>query len=190
MKILCIGDSNTWGYDPRSYYGSRYPADVRWTDQLGDYTVVNCGMNGLSIPQNAAVYKELIRSRKPDLTIVMLGSNDLLEGASAAIVADRMNSFLKGIRNDTSAILLISPPSMRRGEWVQDEKLIHESKSLGELYRILAESLDIKFADADDWHVQLSSDGVHFSEEGHASFARGLKNLLRMYNVSSIPEVR
>ena len=88
MKILCIGDSNTWGYDPRSYYGSRYPADARWTDQLDDYTVVNCGMNGLSIPQNAAVYKELIKSRKPDLTIVMLGSSDLLERASAAIIAD------------------------------------------------------------------------------------------------------
>jgi lysophospholipase L1-like esterase len=79
MIILCIGDSNTLGYDPRSYYGSRYSADVKWTDQLENYTVVNCGMNCLSIPQNAAVYKELIRSRKPDLTIVMLGSNDLLE---------------------------------------------------------------------------------------------------------------
>ncbi len=89
MKILCIGDSNTLGYDPRSYYGSRYPADVRWTDQLGNYTVVNCGMNGLSIPQNTAVYKKLIRSRNPELTIVMLGSNDLLEGASADIIADR-----------------------------------------------------------------------------------------------------
>ena len=29
MKILCIGDSNTYGYDPRSYLGDRYPAEVR-----------------------------------------------------------------------------------------------------------------------------------------------------------------
>ena len=190
MKILCIGDSNTWGYDPRSYYGSRYPADVRWTDQLGNYTVVNCGINGLSIPQNAAVYKELIRNRNPDLTIVMLGSNDLLEGASATIIAERMNFFLKGIRNDTPAILLISPPSMQWGEWVQKKELIQESKNLGVLYRNLAENLGIIYADADDWHVQLSYDGVHFSEEGHASFASGLKNLLHMYNASSISEFR
>lgn len=35
MKILCIGDSNTYGYDPRSFFGDRYPEDVRWTDNLG-----------------------------------------------------------------------------------------------------------------------------------------------------------
>ena len=29
MKIICFGDSNTWGYDPRSYLGERYPKDVR-----------------------------------------------------------------------------------------------------------------------------------------------------------------
>ena len=189
-NVLIYGDSNTWGYDPRSYYGSRYPADVRWTDHLGNYTVVNCGRNGLSIPQNAAVYKELIRSRNPDLTIVMLGSNDLLEGASAAITSDRMSFFLNEIRNATPAILLISPPPMERGEWVQKKELIQESKKLGALYRNLAESLGIIYADADEWQVQLSYDGVHLSEEGHVSFARGLKNLLRMYNVSSISEFR
>ena len=25
-RILCFGDSNTYGYDPRSYFGSQYPA--------------------------------------------------------------------------------------------------------------------------------------------------------------------
>ena len=30
-QIVCIGDSNTWGYDPRGFGGGRYPAAVRWT---------------------------------------------------------------------------------------------------------------------------------------------------------------
>lgn len=184
MKILCLGDSNTWGYDPRSFYGSRYPADVRWTDQLGDSTGINCGMNGLSIPQNALVYRDLIKSKSPDLTIVMLGSNDLLEGASAAVTTERMNSFLMEIKAVTPAILLISPPSMRRGEWVQSEKLISESKKIGTMYRKLAESLEVLFADADEWQVDLSFDGVHFTEEGHASFAEGLKRTLRVFKSS------
>ena len=184
MKILCLGDSNTWGYDPRSFYGSRYTADVRWTDQLGDSTVINCGMNGLSIPQNALVYRDLIKSKSPDLTIVMLGSNDLLEGASAAVTTERMNSFLMEIKAVTPAILLISPPSMLRGEWVQSEKLISESKKLGVLYGKLAESLELLYVDADDWQVDLSFDGVHFSEEGHASFAEGLKRTLRVLKSS------
>ena len=33
-KILCFGDSNTYGYDPRSCLGGRYPDSVRWTALL------------------------------------------------------------------------------------------------------------------------------------------------------------
>lgn len=29
MKVICYGDSNTYGYDPRSYIGGRYPAGAR-----------------------------------------------------------------------------------------------------------------------------------------------------------------
>ena len=53
MKIICFGDSNTWGYDPRSYLGERYPKDVRWTGLLSalpGLEVVNCGVNGRTIP--------------------------------------------------------------------------------------------------------------------------------------------
>ncbi|MBQ5443032.1 MAG: arylesterase, partial [Oscillospiraceae bacterium] len=54
-RILCFGDSNTYGYDPRSYFGSQYPADVRWTGllQTMGWEVANCGQNGLCIPREA-----------------------------------------------------------------------------------------------------------------------------------------
>ena len=29
MKVICFGDSNTFGYDPRSWFGSRYTSDSR-----------------------------------------------------------------------------------------------------------------------------------------------------------------
>ena len=34
MRVLCFGDSNTYGYDPRSYLGGRYDAGSRWMDLL------------------------------------------------------------------------------------------------------------------------------------------------------------
>ena len=34
MDIICFGDSNTYGYDPRGYFGGRYDADCRWVDIL------------------------------------------------------------------------------------------------------------------------------------------------------------
>ena len=46
MKILCFGDSNTYGYDPRSYFGGQYSAKHRWVDLLAqklDCKAVNAG---------------------------------------------------------------------------------------------------------------------------------------------------
>ena len=34
MNVICFGDSNTYGYDPRSYLGGRYDTDSRWVDIL------------------------------------------------------------------------------------------------------------------------------------------------------------
>ena len=38
--------------------------------------------------------------------------------------------------------------------------------------------LGIGFADAGMWNVETAYDGVHFSETGHAAFAKGLLNQL------------
>ena len=46
MKIICFGDSNTYGYDPRSFFGDRYPAESRWVDILArklDCEIMNMG---------------------------------------------------------------------------------------------------------------------------------------------------
>ena len=36
MNVICFGDSNTYGYDPRSYLGGRYDPDSRWVDILAE----------------------------------------------------------------------------------------------------------------------------------------------------------
>lgn len=179
MRLLCIGDSNTYGYDPSSYFGGRYPACVRWTDNLDGWEVVNCGMNGLSIPADGKVWRNLIESKNPNLITIMLGSNDLLEGRSAAAAAERMETFLKTILDNWKSVLLIAPPPMKPGAWVQSESQIRESGRLCQLYRDQADKLGIDFADAGDWNVELSFDGVHFTEAGHEAFAEGLKNHLK-----------
>ena len=47
MRVLCFGDSNTWGYIPGT--GGRYASDVRWTGvlkQLTGFEVIEEGLNG------------------------------------------------------------------------------------------------------------------------------------------------
>lgn len=81
MNVICFGDSNTYGYDPRGYFGGRYDADSRWVDILAAETgwiVHNMGQNGREIPGGAAP----AFPADTDLLIVMLGTNDLLQGKS------------------------------------------------------------------------------------------------------------
>ena len=179
MKVLCIGDSNTFGYDPRSYLGEQYPEGVRWTDRLKNREMINWGINGITIPQNCSVYIDLIKRKDPDLIIVMLGTNDILEGASAEETARRMKGFLDSISVTKSKILLVAPPLLQYGEFVQDDEVIEKSQNLGKLYREVAEKKGCLFADAAEWGVEISFDGVHFTPEGHAAFAWGLEEILK-----------
>ena len=184
-RVICFGDSNTFGYDPRSYLGSQYPADVRWTGLLRDtgWEAVNYGQNGLRVPRESqfpTITNQLHRAAPADAVTVMLGGNDLLNGLSAEETTARMEALLRCMKEHAGAavLLLIAPPPLRLGDWVQTRELIDESKRLGELYRSLAGKLDIAFADAGGWGVALTFDGVHFSPEGHAAFAKGLAQAL------------
>ncbi len=174
MKILCYGDSNTYGYDPRSWFGGRYDSDCRWVDILAAKTgwnIQNEGMNGREIPAATITLPQ-----DPDLIIIMLGTNDLLQGRSVKTLTERMAAFLGRLPREK--LLLIAPPPMKPGEWVQGPEWVERSMQLAEAYQSLAEELGIRFANAGLWNVSLAYDGVHFTEDGHRAFAEGLYRAL------------
>ena len=189
-RIFCFGDSNTYGYDPRSPLGERYPAPVRWTGLLDAdprWEVLNCGENGREIPHRPGELDRaealLARSGAPDAAVVMLGSNDLLQNPSftAEDVTARMEVFLRRLAaraGSGTKLLLVAPPPMVPGVWVGEERLPVQSARLGDCFCALARRLGIVFADAGAWNVALVFDGVHFSMEGHRAFAAGLVPVL------------
>ena len=125
------------------------------------------------------LHKLLAGKGPADRILVMLGTNDLLQGAEPERCAERMEALLRFLGESTGAtLLLIAPPPMEPGAWVEGPELIARSKALTTLYRQLAERLDIPFADAGEWGVELCFDGVHFTPAGHAAFAAGLEKLL------------
>ena len=67
---------------------------------------------------------------------------------------------------------------MQRGEWVPNQALIDASVALSQEYKTLSERLGVAFADAGEWNIPLTFDGVHFTEEGHRIFAERLSNYL------------
>ena len=172
MKVICFGDSNTFGYDPCARCGEPY--DRAWTQILGEQTgwqVINNGVNGREVPDEPVSIPEDV-----DLFLVMLGTNDLLQLDSPEAAAARMEAFLSG--GDPGKLVVIAPPPMVSGEWVQDEELIADSLRLAVLYEALCSRLGVRFLNAGDWNVPLAYDGVHFTLEGHSAFAQGLFNAL------------
>ena len=177
MNVICFGDSNTYGYDPRSYFGGRYDADSRWVDILAvetGWAVYNMGQNGREIPSSAPSFPA-----DTDLLIVMLGTNDLLQGRSPEQAAERLERFLSSVSMDRKKILLIAPPPVALGAWVPRQQLIDDSHAFAQLCQALAEQIGIRFADAGKWDIPLAYDGVHFTEQGHKAFAARLLEELK-----------
>lgn len=184
MTVICFGDSNTFGYDPRSYLGGRYAPESRWVDLLAlktGWEVRNNGMNGREIPS-----RETIFSKSADLLIIMLGTNDLLQGNSVDEVVSRMERFLGSLAVGREKIILVAPPPMQIGEWVQEQSLIDASTSLADGYRALSEKICVRFVDAGEWKIPLAFDGVHFTEEGNKIFAAQLCAYLRELEIGKM----
>ena len=101
MKIVCYGDSNTYGFDPRLGSPGRLAKTERWTgilDSEPDIEIANEGMNGRCIPSASYEYRSLKkileRHYDADMLIIMLGSNDLFmtREATAEKIADKMRN--------------------------------------------------------------------------------------------------
>lgn len=173
MKVICYGDSNTYGFDPRSFFGSRYEAP--WPQLLAKLTgwqVINQGENGREIPKVQVSFPD-----DTDLLILMLGTNDLLQSRTSEETTQRMAHFLTSLDLDREKILLLAPPPMTLGEWVADAGLIQAAQALADCYESLASDLDIRFARIDCGKA-MAYDGVHLTQEGHRLFAQNLYDYL------------
>ena len=178
MKILCYGDSNTYGWDPRYFSGNRYAHP--WPELLAEMTgheVINCGEPGRIIPRRSEHMDWFIKdveTHEPDLLIIMLGTNDILDMAEpdAEEPARRMGEMVGFIlgRRLAGHILLLSAPDTDL-----DDRPYHPALAdLSKRYRHIAEKAGIGFADPFSWEIPMAFDRTHFSEEGHSLFAKKL----------------
>ena len=181
MRILCFGDSNTYGYDPRGFYGDRYEAENRWVDLLAGLTgheAINAGTNSREIPHVS--YSRSLELRDDYIFLVMVGTNELLGGMAPKKIAAKMEVFLKPLLPKRQQLLLVTPPLLKRGAWVPTDALVEQSAALAEEYRLLAQKHSIPFIDTREWGIELAFDGVHFTESGHHTFAENLAKALNI----------
>ncbi len=196
MHIACLGDSNTYGYDPASPFGGRYPYEIRWTGRLENegVGVTNHGYNGLPASRRSLhemFAQDLKREGPFDLVTLMLGTNDILLGSSAYEAAEDVEHLVQTLKKaSVSPILLIAPPPLVPGFWVESREQIERSQALAGELRTVSERQGVRFADAGLWGIQLAYDGVHFSEEGHCIFAEKLLEKILRFAQDDRPDAQ
>lgn len=190
-KIVCFGDSNTWGYTPGS--GERYSRWLRWTGvmahQLGDdFEIIEEGQNGrttvwddpLEGEKNGLRYlKPCLESHTPlDLVILMLGTNDLKHRFSltAVDIANGIECLLKVIIQSNCtvngfppAILLAVPPPVAPVDEFSEMFFGAEEKSkkLAKYYFEIAQRFHCAYLDVGQIITIDPKDGIHFSAQSH-----------------------
>ena len=200
-RIACLGDSNTYGFDPLGTPEKRYPPDSRWPDILAKksgWTVFNLGESGRKIPIPTAerradltiaeALKQIEETLPLDLLVIMLGSNDI-EGClrkayvkeawtgqnavseTSGRICQRMRRFLKTLDARFPWLQTLLISPPKLFLLAEYQDVVDK---LQPLYCNAAEKYGVFFASAYAWDIPLSADGVHFSAEGHRIFAEKL----------------
>lgn len=206
MNILCFGDSNTYGYNPKN--GLRYKKNVRWTGILQkllgeNYKVIEEGLNGRTTVFDDPFLEgrcglnditKCLNLHKPiDLLIVMLGTNDTKEifNADANTITKGLETLLNKamssfevFTNNKPNILIIAPfpirPEIINTFWISSmgKNCSKKSYELIEKYKNLAKSLNCHFFDPSPYGICSDYDYLHLSEETHNILAHKLYELI------------
>jgi len=206
-RILCFGDSNTWGHDPVTQ--DRFDAENRWPRVLGqalgrDYEVIEEGLGGRTTVWDDPIegYKNgreylipCLESHRPlDLVIILLGTNDLKKrfSLSAYDIAQGVGVLVRVAQVSQSgrggmgpAVLLLAPPptAALTGYAEMFEGAEVKSQKFAAHYERVAKELGCAYLDTAGVIVSSPLDGIHFEGGEHRKLgkvvAEKVKELLR-----------
>lgn len=207
-RILCYGDSNTWGFIPGG--AGRLEADKRWTGVcqavLGKgYTVLECGLNGRTTVFNASQFRNgaeglgytLLEQMPLDLVVLMLGTNDTgyadVDGVTAGV--DKLvemlltaNEWAVGSQkvwpHNQPRVLLVSPIYIHSdypliaGPDAKADR-VEASRLFAERFSAVAEKHGVDFLDAAQYAAPSHVDGIHIRPCDHPNLGRAVANKIR-----------
>lgn len=212
VRILCYGDSNTWGYVSGSDH-LRYGNDKRWTKLLGallgpKFEIIEEGLNSRTLISNdlrpgkegKSGYDYLIPcldTHDPiDLVILMLGTNELksvydknaleigkiIEEYFIKTILKRKSQF----RDSYPKLLLVTPPVIN--EWTEycsnNNKYFGATQKSKDLNTIYGKlARKYNCYFLENDKLNTGIDGVHLTEESHRLLAELLCDKIRdIYN--------
>lgn len=198
-KILCFGDSNTYGYIPNN--GARYDKNTRWTGVLsllshGKFEIIKDGCNNrTAFAANSAgkiftgyeILPELLTDDF-DAVVLAIGINDTqflynLSSIEIASGVEKLINIVK-VKSPQAKILLVAPSILTddvlNGNFacLFDKTSIEKSRQLPLLYKKIAEKQNIEFFDLNSVAKTSSLDGLHYAPEQHLKIAQAIFTIL------------
>jgi len=203
-RILCYGDSLTWGTSPET--GQRHAPGERWphvlaaalegrveviVEALPGRTTVFDNPTSRDNRNGASMLPALLTSHHPlDLVMILLGTNDVtsyVAGSAGAALAG-MRRLIQLVRAHevpsgerplaVPDIMLIAPPPLVESDnWLLSASFggqIAESKKIAAYYRALADEYGCGFFDAGEVASASSLDGVHMDGQNTVRLGEAL----------------
>ena len=180
MKLICIGDSLTFGY------GVKY--NSRWTNLVSKNTgweIVNLGVNGDTVGGMLYRYGKLTPG-KNDVIFIMGGINDIFYSASCETARAGMGGLImqllsSGI-NFAVGIPMRIGSGFYPGAWSEVVDFEGAMKLIDEYREWLMKfctAFSVKYIDFDDgYDSSCFIDGLHPDEKGHEFMAGKVINWL------------
>lgn len=207
-RIVCFGDSLTWGFDPAKK--TRFPEEFRWPvvlqKALGErYQIIEEGQCARTIATDDPAEGEknglsyiipCLETHSPlEWLIILLGSNDCKRKFSycAMDIAGEMQIFLEKVCaynhfrcGDHMRILLIAPPVIANDvqeTWLRDcfgyERSSEVSSELASWYKRLAEMYHCAFLNADEIVKTSAVDGIHLDTSAQVTLGEAVAAKIR-----------
>lgn len=168
--VVALGDSLTYGYGANSE--TAYPTVLA---DLTKWTVINAGVNGNTSADVLARVEDIVK-QTPDLVLLGIGGNDVLQRISPDTTRANINATVDTLKSANIDVVLIAEPYF-------STSALFGKASDNPLYRDIANAQEVPLYSS-GWSTVLSddtlkSDRIHANAAGYRQFAQGLYEYLK-----------
>lgn len=208
-KLLCYGDSNTYGFIPKTC--GRYEKSERWSGILSEllpyYEVIEEGMNNRTgffknpegLKQSGGEYLPVyLQNHKDiDIFILSLGTNDaqIFYNLNEQVIKKGLQDIINLIHKTNLRTEIVIVPPVKIMPYILNssfslmfdkDSIMRNHKTLS-VFKQVAEENCCEFFDINEIVTPSEADGLHYSKTSHKIIAENLAELVK--NISVLPKI-